>query len=126
MTTTERTAFDAWWKVFADTGYVNRSESIAWAAWKAANEHAQEIAALKAFVMTMDDKIEGPNQPAWHDAPTVPGEWLCNGMSHTIYEILPTYLPVGGWFGPIPDQSVRMNSRKYKFSRIPPESEANK
>ena len=51
-----------------------------------------------------------PAQPAWHDAPTVPGIWLCDEgdicytwTAHNI-EILDRFDPGDGlrWFGPIP------------------------
>jgi len=51
-----------------------------------------------------------PAQPAWHDAPTVPGVWICDEgdicytwTAHNI-EILDQFDPGDGlrWYGPIP------------------------
>ena len=50
-----------------------------------------------------------PAQPAWHDAPTVPGIWLCDEgdicYTWTVnnIEILDKFDPVDGlrWYGPI-------------------------
>ena len=50
-------------------------------------------------------------QPAWHDAPTVPGVWICDEgdicytwTAHNI-EILDQFDPGDGlrWYGPIPE-----------------------
>ena len=52
-----------------------------------------------------------PAQPAWHDAPTVPGVWICDEgdicytwTAHNI-EILDQFDPGDGlrWYGPIPE-----------------------
>ena len=52
-----------------------------------------------------------PARPAWHDAPTVPGVWICDEgdicytwTAHNI-EILDQFDPGDGlrWYGPIPE-----------------------
>ena len=52
-----------------------------------------------------------PSAPAWHDAPTVPGVWICDEgdicytwTAHNI-EILDQFDPGDGlrWYGPIPE-----------------------
>lgn len=43
--------------------------------------------------------------PQWHDAPTVPGTWLCN-LDMQAYHLPDPEIDLGGgnrWYGPIPD-----------------------
>jgi hypothetical protein len=67
----------------------------------------QSIEALKAALAA---PATAPAQPAWHDAPTVPGVWICDEgdicytwTAHNI-EILDQFDPGDGlrWYGPIP------------------------
>lgn len=52
-----------------------------------------------------------PEQPAWHDAPTVPGLWVCNYGALSVTAVNqpdidafdPAYNAGGRWFGPIPE-----------------------
>ncbi len=68
-----------------------------------------------AFQGTQDHPMRNdktaPAQPAWHDAPTVPGVWICDEgdicytwTAHNI-EILDQFDPGDGlrWYGPIPE-----------------------
>jgi len=63
--------------------YTELEVDLAWQAWKAAKATC----------------------PAWHDAPTVPGVWLCtDGMSHTFNaSMVRDYKPLFEcrWYGPI-------------------------
>ena len=69
----------------------------------ALEDFAKEIRAALAAPAT------APAQPAWHDAPTVPGIWLCDEgdicYTWTVnnIEILDKFDPVDGlrWYGPI-------------------------
>ena len=70
----------------------------------ALEDFAKEIRAALAAPAT------APAQPAWHDAPTVPGVWICDEgdicytwTAHNI-EILDQFDPGDGlrWYGPIP------------------------
>lgn len=69
----------------------------------ALEDFAKEIRAALAAPATT------PAQPAWHDAPTVPGVWICDEgdicytwTAHNI-EILDQFDPGDGlrWYGPI-------------------------
>ena len=43
--------------------------------------------------------------PAWHDAPTAPGLWVCN-LDMQAYNLPDPEIDLGGgnrWYGPIPD-----------------------
>ncbi len=71
----------------------------------ALEDFAKEIRAALAAPATT------PAQPAWHDAPTVPGVWICDEgdicytwTAHNI-EILDQFDPGDGlrWYGPIPE-----------------------
>jgi hypothetical protein len=71
----------------------------------ALEDFAKEIRAALAAPAT------APAQPAWHDAPTVPGVWICDEgdicytwTAHNI-EILDQFDPGDGlrWYGPIPE-----------------------
>ena len=71
----------------------------------ALEDFAKEIRAALAAPAT------APAQPAWHDAPTVPGVWICDEgdicytwTAHNI-EILDQFAPGDGlrWYGPIPE-----------------------
>ena len=51
-----------------------------------------------------------PAQPAWHDAPTVPGLWVClRDSRHKSYRVrdieVQVTIPEDGdrWYGPIPE-----------------------
>ena len=54
-----------------------------------------------------------PAQPAWHDAPTVPGLWMCNYGDLSVATVNqpnidtfdPAYNTGGRWYGPIPEDS---------------------
>jgi len=70
-------------------GYTELEVDLAWQAWKAAKATC----------------------PAWYDAPTVPGVWICDEgdicytwTAHNI-EILDQFDPGDGlrWYGPIPE-----------------------
>ena len=82
-------------------------------------EFARHYAADTFSSATLEDKIRrslaapatAPAQPAWHDAPTVPGVWICDEgdicytwTAHNI-EILDQFDPGDGlrWYGPIPE-----------------------
>ena len=85
------TAFEKWWKSegqYVRAGGGDYEKSFAFAAW---NHTAK-------------------NAPAWHDAPTVPGAWICADKEHVkrTHTITPGILPViskfgDRWYGPIPE-----------------------
>ena len=54
--------------------------------------------------------LSAPAQPAWHDAPTVPGLWVClRDSRHKSYRVrdieVQVTIPEDGdrWYGPIPE-----------------------
>lgn len=64
-------------------GYTELEVDLAWQAWQAAKATC----------------------PAWHDAPTVPGLWLCN-LDMQAYHLPDPEIDLGGgnlWYGPIPE-----------------------
>ncbi len=87
------TAFEKWWKSegqYVRAGGGDYEKSFAFAAW---NHTAK-------------------NAPAWHDAPTVPGLWVCRqAITDNVqaYEVtdqmaLNRNLKLKGqWYGPIPE-----------------------
>ena len=46
-------------------------------------------------------------EPAWHDAPTVPGLWIAaNGSSYMVTpEMIGQTAPARRWYGPIPQEN---------------------
>jgi hypothetical protein len=68
-----------------------------------------------AFQGTQDHPMRNdktaPAQPAWHDAPTVPGLWMCNYGDLSVATVNqpdidtfdPAYNTGGRWYGPIPE-----------------------
>ena len=71
----------------------------------ALEDFAKEIRAALAASAT------APAQPAWHDAPTVPGLWMCNYGDLSVATVNqpdidtfdPAYNTGGRWYGPIPE-----------------------
>ena len=70
----------------------------------ALEDFAKEIRAALAAPATT------PAQPAWHDAPTVPGLWVClRDSRHKSYRVrdieVQVTIPEDGdrWYGPIPE-----------------------
>lgn len=68
-------------------------------------------AAVAALRVALAAPATAPARPAWHDAPTVPGVWICDEgdicytwTAHNI-EILDQFDPGDGlrWYGPIPE-----------------------
>ncbi len=68
-------------------------------------------AAQKKIDAALAAPATAPEKTAWHDAPTVPGVWLCDEgdicytwTAHNI-EILDQFDPGDGlrWYGPIPE-----------------------
>jgi hypothetical protein len=71
---------------------------------------AKRDAAFEELRAALAAPATTPAQPAWHDAPTVPGVWICDEgdicytwTAHNI-EILDQFDPGDGlrWYGPIP------------------------
>ena len=71
----------------------------------------RRAAAVAALRVALAAPATAPAQPAWHDAPTVPGVWICDEgdicytwTAHNI-EILDQFDPGDGlrWYGPIPE-----------------------
>jgi len=68
----------------------------------------QSIEALKAALAA---PATAPEPVAWHDAPTVPGLWVCNYGALSVTAVNqpdidafdPAYNAGGRWFGPIPE-----------------------
>ena len=71
----------------------------------------RRMAAVDALRAALAAPATAPARPAWHDAPTVPGVWICDEgdicytwTAHNI-EILDQFDPGDGlrWYGPIPE-----------------------
>jgi len=99
--------------------YIGAREDLA--IWKKRALEAEETA--RQLTRALAEEVNGPTfmgepvlpataraQPAWHDAPTVPGVWICDEgdicytwTAHNI-EILDQFDPGDGlrWYGPIP------------------------
>ena len=82
-------------------------------------EHSDRISSamqrnedLREFIQEVESALAAPaTAPAWHEAPTVPGVWICDEgdicytwTAHNI-EILDQFDPGDGlrWYGPIPE-----------------------
>ena len=61
--------------------------------------HADAVEAIRAHL------AQPQSEPAWHDAPTVPGLWVVGSRCLHINELdLPIYERSNcRWFGPVPD-----------------------
>ena len=72
----------------------------------------QQFLIVKGAIEALKAALAAPaSAPAWHDAPTVPGVWICDEgdicytwTAHNI-EILDQFDPGDGlrWYGPIPE-----------------------
>ena len=77
--------------------------------------HAQEICAYELTVQNLRDQIA--SAPAWHDAPTEPGIWLCDEggpdcYTYTAHNIVLLNDPAlkddeCRWYGPIPQGGAK-------------------
>jgi len=79
--------------------YTSEATDMAWQAWEMAKNQK----------MTVGPPATAPEQPSWHDAPTVPGLWWVAGTAG-IFHIDEAALPIykgsaHRWFGPIPPDS---------------------
>lgn len=78
----------------------------------------KKVSAVLALASEFDSIIEAigddpapSTAPAWHDAPTVPGLWVCNYGALSVTAVNqpdidafdPAYNAGGRWFGPIPE-----------------------
>ncbi len=69
-----------------------------------------EIQDLRDRAVGMLETSFSAHSPQWHDAPTVPGAWICADKEHVkrTHTITPGILPViskfgDRWYGPIPE-----------------------
>jgi len=85
---------------------------IAAAKWASRDDLVADIGST-AYMNDRDAALAAPatapEQPAWHDAPTVPGLWWVAGTAG-IFHIDEAALPIykgsaHRWFGPIPPDS---------------------
>ena len=69
----------------------------------------QQFLIVKGAIESLNAALVAPEQPAWQDAPTVPGLWWVAGTAG-IFHIDEAALPIykgsaHRWFGPIPPDS---------------------
>ena len=72
----------------------------------------QQFLIVKGAIESLNAALAAPaTAPAWHDAPTVPGLWMCNYGDLSVATVNqpdidtfdPAYNTGGRWYGPIPE-----------------------